>query len=124
VAALKALVIGMGVLIVAGTVTLVVLLVQRAGGARVAPEARVGASVAPEARVGASVAPDARVEASTPPQGWAAPVVLGQPEGSRIGGIETAGGALAVWVVRPDGDRVVLVDPASGRQVGEVRLRE
>jgi hypothetical protein len=98
----------MGVLIVAGTVTLVVLLVQRAGGAR----------------VGASVAPEARVEASTPPQGWAAPVVLGQPEGSRIGGIETAGGALAVWVVRPDGDRVVLVDPASGRQVGEVRLRE
>lgn len=35
--ALKALVIGMGVLIVAGTVTLVVLLVQRAGG--VAPSA-------------------------------------------------------------------------------------
>ena len=31
--ALKALVIGMGVLIVAGTVTLVVLLIQRAGGA-------------------------------------------------------------------------------------------
>lgn len=30
--ALKALVIGMGVLIVAGTVTLVVLLIQRAGG--------------------------------------------------------------------------------------------
>jgi hypothetical protein len=110
VAALKALVIGMGVLIVAGTVTLVVLLVQRAGGARVAPEARVVASVAPEAGV--------------PLQGWAAPVVLGQPEGSRIGGVANAGGALAVWVVRPDGDRVVLVDPASGRRVGEVRLRE
>ena len=31
--ALKALVIGMGVLIVAGTVTMVVLLIQRAGGA-------------------------------------------------------------------------------------------
>ena len=30
--ALKALVVGMGVLIVAGTVTLVVLLIQRAGG--------------------------------------------------------------------------------------------
>lgn len=103
-AALKALVIGMGVLIVAGTVTLVVLLVQRAGGARVAP--------------------DARVEASVAPQGWAAPVVLGQPDGSRIGGVVNAGGALAVWVVRPDGDRVVLVDPASGRRVGEVRLRE
>lgn len=34
--ALKALVIGMGVLIVAGTVTLVVLLIQRAGGTRTA----------------------------------------------------------------------------------------
>ncbi len=32
--ALKVLVVGMGVLIVAGTVTLVVLLVQRAGGGR------------------------------------------------------------------------------------------
>lgn len=32
--ALKALVVGMGVLIVAGTVTLVVLLIQRAGGTR------------------------------------------------------------------------------------------
>ena len=90
-AALKALVIGMGVLIVAGTVTLVVLLVQRAG-------------VSPATR--------------------AAQVVLGEPEGSRIGGVATAGGALAIWVVRPDGDRVVLVDPANGRRTGEIRLRE
>lgn len=35
--ALKALVVGMGVLIVAGTVTLVVLLIQRAGGTRGVP---------------------------------------------------------------------------------------
>ena len=35
--ALKALVIGMGVLIVAGTLTLVVLLIQRAGGPARAP---------------------------------------------------------------------------------------
>ncbi len=113
-AALKALVIGMGVLIVAGTVTLVVLLVQRAGGARVAPEPGVVAGVAP----GAGVA------ASAPLQGWAAPVVLGQPAGSRIGGVVNAGGALAIWVVRPDGDRVVVLDPASGRRLGEVRLVE
>lgn len=38
-AALKALVIGMGVLIVAGTVALVVLLIQRAGGGSVASSA-------------------------------------------------------------------------------------
>ncbi len=35
--ALKALVVGMGVLIVAGTVTLVVLLIQRAGGTAARP---------------------------------------------------------------------------------------
>jgi hypothetical protein len=103
VAALKALVIGMGVLIVVGTVTLVVLLVQRATAP---PAARVAAV--------ASVAPEFRGEA----------IVLGQPEGSRIGGIVAAGGAIAIWVQRPDGDRVLLVDPASGRRSGEIRLRE
>lgn len=100
VAALKALVIGMGVLIVAGTVTLVVLLVQRAN--------------APAPARMAAVAPEFRGEV----------IVLGQPEGSRIGGIVAAGGAVAIWVQRPDGDRVVLVDPASGRRSGEIRLRE
>jgi hypothetical protein len=92
VAALKALVIGMGVLIVAGTVTLAVLLVQRTGG----PAGR----------------------------GGAAPVVLGEPEGSRIGGIAAIERALAVWVVRPDGERVILLDPATGRRTGEIRLRD
>jgi hypothetical protein len=96
----------MGVLIVAGTVTLVVLLVQRAN----APSAPRVAGGAPAERV----APEVRAER----------VVLGEPEGSRIGGIASAGGALAIWVVRPDGDRVVLVDPASGRRAGEIRLRE
>ncbi len=93
-AALKALVIGMGVLIVAGTVTLVVLIVQRSG-----------------------VGPDGRA-------GVAAGASLGEPEGSRIGGIAATAGAVAIWVVRPDGDRVVLVDPANGRRTGEVRLRD
>lgn len=92
-AALKALVIGMGVLIVAGTVTLVVLLVQRAG----AP-ARGGAVAA---------------------------VALGEPAGTRIGGIAMTDRALAIWVVRPEGgDRVIMVDPGSGRRTGEIRLNE
>jgi hypothetical protein len=92
VAALKALVIVMGVLIVAGTVTLVVLIVQKVGGA--AP-------------------------------GAAAMVALGEPEGARIGGIAATDRSLAVWVVRPDGaDRVILLDAASGRRIGEVRLRD
>jgi len=79
----------MGVLLVGGTVTLVVLLVQRAGVA-----ARVG------------------------------DVALGQPEGARIAGIaQGADGVLAVWVARPDGDRVLLVDTRRGATAGEVRLR-
>ena len=92
VGALKALVIGMGVLIVGGTVALAVLLVQRLGG---------------------------------PPAGGAAmSVSLGQAEGARIAGIAGMDRALAIWLTRPDGERVILVDPASGRRTGEIRLRD
>ena len=89
--ALKVLVVAMGVLIVAGTVTLVALLVQRAG------------------RVGDTAQGD---------------VVLRQPPGSRIAGVASAEGRIAVWVERPDGGRVLLVDPARGRVVGEIRIGE
>jgi hypothetical protein len=92
VAALKWLVIVMGVLIVAGTVALAVVLVQRLG------EAGPGRPVA---------------------------ATLGQPEGTRIGGIAGAeGGRVALWVQRPDGDRVLLLDGRSGRLTGEIRLGE
>jgi len=92
--ALKALVVGMGVLIVAGTVALVAVVVQRAGG------------------IGGGGAGSVRLD-----------VALDQPEGSRIAGIAAAeGGALGVWVSRPDGDRVLLVDPRRGRVAGEIRL--
>jgi hypothetical protein len=47
---------------------------------------------------------------------------LGQPEGSRIGGIASAEGRVAVWVLRPDGERVLLLDGRSGRVVGDVRV--
>ena len=79
----------MGVMIVAGTVALAVVIVQRLGGGTDAP-ALAGS--------------------------------LGQPEGSRIGGIASAEGRVAVWVVRPDGERVLLLDGRSGRVVGEVRV--
>jgi hypothetical protein len=92
VAALKALVIGMGVLIVAGTVTLAVLLVQRLG--------------------------------ASPGGGTPVALALGEPEGSRIGGIAATERAIAVWVVRPDGERVILLDPSGARRIGEVRLRD
>lgn len=83
----------MGVLIVAGTVTLVALIVQRAGGGG----------------------------------GAAAPVALqhlGQPAGTRILSVAGAEGRLAVLVARPEGERILFVDPRSGRVVGEVRAAE
>ena len=82
----------MGVLIVAGTVTLAVLLVQRLGG----DGATVGAYT----------------------------VSLGPSEGARIAGIAASEQALAVWVNRPDGERVLLLDPVSGRRLGELRFGE
>ncbi len=79
----------MGVLIVAGTVTLVVLLVQRAGGG-------LGA-------------------------GGRWELALEAPEGTRIAGVAAAGEAVAVLLQRPEGERVVLVDPKRGQVVGEIR---
>jgi hypothetical protein len=76
----------MGVLILAGTVTLVVLLVQRVGG--------TGGT-------------------------WEA--ALDQPAGTRIAGVAAADGGVAVWLQRPDGERVVVVDPKRGRVLGEIR---
>ena len=91
-AALKVLVIGMGVLIVAGTVALAILLVQRLG------EPAAGSA--------------------------AATVSLGQPDGARISGIAGTDRALAIWVTRPDGERVILMDATGRRRVGEIRVGE
>ena len=41
--------------------------------------------------------------------------------GEHIAGIAAAGGRIAVWVRGPQGDRLLLIDPASGR--GSVILR-
>ena len=50
-----------------------------------------------------------------------AQLALGQPAGTRIAGIAAAEGTIAIWVTRPDGDRVLLVDPRRGRVAGEIR---
>lgn len=86
--ALKAVVVGMGVLIVVGTVALVVMLVQRAGGGR-------GAEALPR-------------------------MALDLPAGSQIVSLAGAGDRFAVLVRRPDGERILFLDPRSGRVVGEV----
>lgn len=78
----------MGVLIVAGTVTLALLIVQRVGNAG-------GASR------------------------W--DTALEQPEGSRITGIAATESGIGLLVARPDGDRVLVVEPKRGRVIGEIR---
>ena len=52
--------------------------------------------------------------------GLAGTVALRQPAGSRIAGIAAVEGRVAVWVERPDGGRVLLVDPQRLRVVGEI----
>ncbi len=83
----------MGVLIVGGTVTLVALIVQRAGGL-VAGGARL--ELALEQPAGTRIA--------------------------GIAPLEGGAGGLAVWVQRLDGsETILLVDPRRGRVTGEIR---
>ena len=63
-------------------------------------------------RIGGGGSPDAPFRAA-----------LGLPEGSRITGIASTERGLAVLVSRPDGDRVLLLDPRGGRVIGEVTAR-
>ncbi len=49
---------------------------------------------------------------------------LGQPAGTRIVSVAVAEGRLAVLVQRPDGERVLLVDPKRARVVGELRAAD
>ncbi|MFC0408232.1 DUF6476 family protein [Roseomonas elaeocarpi] len=90
--ALKVLVVVMGVLIVVATVGLVAVLVQRISAA--------GGNTTMS-----------RIEGS-----------LQQPEGTRVLGIAGAGDRLSVWVSRSDGDHILLVDPRSGRTLGDLRV--
>lgn len=91
---LKALVIGMGVLIVAGLVVVVVTLADRAGElSRTVENAGFGTAS------------------------------LGLPAGSEIVALAPAGDRLAVHVRVPgEGDRIVFVDPASGESRGTLTL--
>ncbi|MCQ4161515.1 hypothetical protein NON00_16475 [Roseomonas sp. GC11] len=82
-------------MIIAGTVALVVLLVQRMNSAARGVAAGVSTELA-----------------------------LRQPPGTRIGQIAPLEGRLAVWVERPDGARILLVDPQAGKISGEIRLGE
>ncbi len=85
---MKALVIFMGVLIILGTALVIGVVVHRltAGGG-----------------------------AASVPVGVAVPAAAALAPGERVNAIVAAGSGLGVWVSGPAGDRVLLVDPASGR---------
>jgi uncharacterized protein DUF6476 len=90
---MKALVIGMGVLIVVATTVLIVLIVHRLAGPPVAVPATAGS------------------------------VLLDEPMGTRIVTIAPAGDRLAVQLQGGGPDRLLLVDPRSGAVMGRIVLR-
>ncbi|HEY1856836.1 DUF6476 family protein [Acidocella sp.] len=93
---LKALVGILGVLIVIGTAVVIGTVIHRLYARSDAP----------------SMAPLAVPAAPALPAGVVAPSLA---PGEHIAGIAAAGGRIAVWVSGPHGDRLLLIDPASGQ---------
>jgi hypothetical protein len=90
---LKVLVVVMGVMIVAGTATLGVLIFRRLGGAH------------------------------GPPSGGAvASVLLDEPAGTRIASVAGLGDRLVVQLQGGGPDRVVVIDPRSGLTAARIGL--
>ena len=100
---LKALVIGLGILVVLGTALVIGVAVKRI----VAPEhtARPAAAVAPPAA--------SRPFATELPGG----------AGGAIAGVAAAGGMVAIWLHDGQGGAVVFVDPRTGRIAGTAAPR-
>ena len=98
---MKALVGIMGVLIIIGTTVVVGTVIHRLYARFNAPPMPVAPLAAPAPAAMAPVA--------------AAPAVAGAlAPGEHVAGIASAGADVAVWVSGPKGDRVLLLDPATG----------
>ena len=87
----------MGVLIVIGTTVVIGTVIHRLYARFAAPPMPVAPLAAPMAPVAGGV-----------------PVAAALAPGEHIAGIAGAGPDVAVWVSGPKGDRVLLLDPASG----------
>jgi hypothetical protein len=98
---LKALVGFMGVLIIIGSTVVVGTIIHRLYARFSAP------STAPAAT---AVSVPGNVSAAVPP-GVAAELAPGE----HISGIASAGAELAVWISGPKGDRLLLLNPATGQ---------
>lgn len=111
--ALKALVIGMGLLIVAGLGGLGWGLYRNTH--RAAPVA------APVAALPSVPVPAEPLASATAEHGFFT-VDVPVPEGARLEQVGEAGGRLVLRLSGGEGDRLVLIDPASGRVTGTVTL--
>ncbi|WBO57783.1 hypothetical protein GT370_10660 [Acidocella sp. MX-AZ03] len=115
---LKAAVGIMGVLIVIGTTVVIGTIIHRLYARFSAPStpsvaaASVPAPGAVQGVVQGVVAQGAAVPAGGGPA--AGGMVALQP-GERVAGIASAGAELAIWVRGPQGERVLLLDPATGQ---------
>ncbi len=88
---LKALVAGLGLLVVLGTALVIGVVIKRMYAGPAAASTVAGSAVPVPGAVAALL-----------------------PAGSRIAGLAGAGGDFAVWVSGADGDRVYLIDPQTG----------
>jgi hypothetical protein len=95
--ALKALVIIMGILLLGGSATLAVLLVQRLG----THHAPAGLAASPLPSV----------------------VELGLPHEAEVTAMAALGDRLALHVKAPDGDRILVIDPARGTILETIQLK-
>ncbi len=102
---LKALVGILGVLIVIGTAVVIGTVIHRLYARSDAPS--MAAPLEAPAPSVAAVAPAQPSVPDMPAQSLA--------PGEHIAGIAAAGGRIAVWANGPQGDRLLLIDPASGR---------
>ncbi|MCF3946080.1 MULTISPECIES: hypothetical protein [Acidiphilium] len=99
---MKALVIGLGVLIVLGTALVIGVVVKRVFESTASPVPAVHVPGIP----------------GTAPFATALPAGLG----ASIGGIAASGGRVAIWIRTAHGGKVVFVDPENGVVAGTVSL--
>ncbi|MDD2877314.1 MAG: hypothetical protein PHT60_11485 [Acidiphilium sp.] len=109
---LKALVFGLGALIVLGTALVIGVVVKRSIESTGKP-----AAAAPIA---------APLLMTTPPTSHPGPapfsIVLPGSQAAKIGGIAAAGGEVAIWVRDNGGGHVVFIDPRTGATIGTAAM--
>lgn len=106
--ALKALVVGLGVLVVLGTAVVIGVIIYRIYAHVAGKPAQAGSAAHGQVARAVSAAPFERTIAGG--------------KGGSIAGLAAAGGGIAIWVRNDAGGKVVVIDPTTGRTLGQVTL--